>query len=615
MSAVLWNAALAYAGPGPRITTDPIYVEADVQPAPGEAASEERTIDETDRTAPTVDSWFEGIPGVQVQHSGAPAQHSNLSIRGADGQQTLVLFDGVPIGGLLGGGADLSLLPTLGIDNIRILRGGLSDQAGSDALGGLVLIDPGPIGQRRQSVLSLRGGSFGSRGLDALLSGRPADLGVRGVFSYFSTDGDFPFLDDQQRTRQQQNSDAQMFRGLLQADLQTKGRGRWRLSHLSSYVERGIPGPSEFPSPQARQDGLYLLTVLHHEGLVGETGIIRSFVAHRMERSLFHDPEPLFSPPVEQPALIHAGFVGVDGRWFPNAQHEVGLNLRGQLDRGRIADSTGAIETIFEGRGSVAISDRWHHGSLSLYGGLRAEMWQSEAPVLAPRLGLGWRPDSRRDLRIRLGVGRAYRIPSIAERLLNWGALRGNPDLQPEVGWSADLSLEWSRPKIEFRLTPFASRYERTIIFLPASLYVIQAQNARNITVLGVENQLAIGPFSGHRLSASYTYTRGRFDASDVALPGRPDHSGQVAWSYERGMVFLQLMARARDAITLDRYGALREEGHVFVSGSVGVEFSAFRLTVRAENLLDDQTAVDHLQLALPGRAVYAVLTASEGRP
>ena len=611
----LCNAAAASAGPGPRITTDPIYVEADVEPAPGEAASAERTIDETDRTAPTVDSWFEGMPGVQVQHAGAPAQRSNLSIRGADGQQTLVLFDGVPIGGLQGGGTDLSLLPTLGIDRIRVLRGGLSDQAGSDALGGLVLIEPGPIASQRRSILSLRGGSFGTRGLDALLSGRPGDVGVRGVFSYFSTDGDFVFLDDQNRSRQQQNSDAQLFRGLLQADLQTKGSGRWRLSHLSSYVERGIPGPSEFPSTQARQDGLHLLTVLHHDGLVGQSGLIRSFVAHRMERSLFQDPEPPFSSPIEQPALMHAGFAGVDGRWFPNAQHEVTLNLRGQLDRGRITDPSGAADTIFQGRGSVALSDHWRRGNLSLYGGLRAEMWKLATPVLAPRLGLGWRPNPRGALRVRAGIGRAYRIPSIAERLLNWGALRGNPDLQPEVGWSGDLSLEWIWPKMELQLTPFASRYERTIIFLPASLYVIQAQNARDITVLGVENQLAIGPFAGHRFSASYTYTRGRFDASGVALPGRPDHSGQVAWSYARGMLFLQLMARARDGITLDRYGSLREEGHVFVSGAVGLEFSVFRLTVRAENILDDQTAVDHLQLALPGRAVYAVLTASEGRP
>lgn len=82
------------------------------------------------------------LPGVNVSQSGSMGGQTSLRIRGAEGEQTLVVIDGVHVGdpSSPGGGFDFANLMIGSIDRIELLRGANSLPWGSQAIGGVVSI-------------------------------------------------------------------------------------------------------------------------------------------------------------------------------------------------------------------------------------------------------------------------------------------------------------------------------------------------------------------------------------------------------------------------------------------------------------------------------------------
>jgi vitamin B12 transporter len=76
--------------------------------------------------------------GLSLQPQGSPGYPSNVQIRGASADQTLVLIDGRPMEGVAFGAADLSEIPLEQIDHIEVVRGGMSALYGPNALGGVI---------------------------------------------------------------------------------------------------------------------------------------------------------------------------------------------------------------------------------------------------------------------------------------------------------------------------------------------------------------------------------------------------------------------------------------------------------------------------------------------
>lgn len=94
-----------------------------------------------ERTAGTTPELFEGLPGVLIQRTN-PAGGS-LIIRGRNGNQNLIMIDGVPINDAGWRFANIQYLNTIDpgvIERIEVLRGPESVLYGSGALGGVVNI-------------------------------------------------------------------------------------------------------------------------------------------------------------------------------------------------------------------------------------------------------------------------------------------------------------------------------------------------------------------------------------------------------------------------------------------------------------------------------------------
>jgi vitamin B12 transporter len=79
-------------------------------------------------------------PGIEFTNNGSAGSQSDVLIRGANTNQTVVLIDGMRIGSATSGTVNWSRLPLSQIERIEILRGPASALYGSDAIGGVVQI-------------------------------------------------------------------------------------------------------------------------------------------------------------------------------------------------------------------------------------------------------------------------------------------------------------------------------------------------------------------------------------------------------------------------------------------------------------------------------------------
>lgn len=94
-----------------------------------------------ERTAGTTPELFEGLPGVLIQRTNSGG--GSLIIRGRNGNQNLIMIDGVPINDAGWRFANIQYLNTIDpglIERIEVLRGPESVLYGSGALGGVVNI-------------------------------------------------------------------------------------------------------------------------------------------------------------------------------------------------------------------------------------------------------------------------------------------------------------------------------------------------------------------------------------------------------------------------------------------------------------------------------------------
>ena len=104
------------------------------------------------------------LPGVAVSQTGTSAGFTQVRIRGAEGNHTLVLIDGVEANATTNGEFDFSDLLTEDIERIEVLRGPQSALYGSNALGGVInIVTRSGRGSPIRVTARAEGGSLGTK--------------------------------------------------------------------------------------------------------------------------------------------------------------------------------------------------------------------------------------------------------------------------------------------------------------------------------------------------------------------------------------------------------------------------------------------------------------------
>lgn len=112
------------------------------------------------------------VPGVAVSRLGTVGAQTQVRIRGAEGNHTLVLIDGVEVNDPSGGSEfDFGDLLAADVERVEVLRGPQSALYGSDAIGGVINVITRKGRGPGAASLRLEGGSFGSGEVSAGIRG------------------------------------------------------------------------------------------------------------------------------------------------------------------------------------------------------------------------------------------------------------------------------------------------------------------------------------------------------------------------------------------------------------------------------------------------------------
>lgn len=130
------------------------------------------------------------VPGVAVNRTGQRGAQTQVRLRGAEGNHTLVLINGIEVGDPMGGGEfDFANLLTDDIERIEVLRGPQSALYGSQAIGGVVNIvtreGHGPL----EGSVTAQGGSFGTYTLNSSVAAGGNGHSLGASISWLDTDG------------------------------------------------------------------------------------------------------------------------------------------------------------------------------------------------------------------------------------------------------------------------------------------------------------------------------------------------------------------------------------------------------------------------------------------
>ncbi len=478
--------------PPMRVRLPPVTVEAQSLPT-SSSPTAATTIDPASATAMrgrTTADLLAARTSLFVKQRG-PGGLATASARGLGGSQTLILVDGHRVADPQTGQTDLSLLPSLLIESVRVLRGSHAGRYGSGTLGGVVQLRTlQPTAPLRVEATSGMG-AFGWRTMGGIVaSAGPQWNGVVATEGTWS-DGDFPYQNESlvsAQTRHRQNAHRQ--HATVFGKMTRRGRQSTSSARLWwNDTERGLPGTANAsPSDASQHDRQWRLSIQHRHTL--PDGHLRltvrgqdSFLRYRNP-----DPNPRFAQDdtsrTQRAALKASANLALTPQLFVSTGTTVGY------DRAALRDG------VHRWRVGTYVDATWSIGDLTLHPAARLDVDRPSGPgrsttALSPQLGAVWQPGPSW-LYLKGQVGRAFRAPTFNERFFVPG---GEPSLRAESGWSAEagarVQVGSEDRLLRSELTAFTTRLRHQIVWQPSyvgpGLQVWRPSNVGRVHTQGVE--------------------------------------------------------------------------------------------------------------------------------
>ncbi len=555
-------------------------------------------------------------PGALLHQSGGALQAQTVSLRGAPATGTQVLLDGVALGGP-GSAVDLALVPASFLERVDVSRGAVN-RFGPGALGGAINLVTRRAAPTSHARLEGGYGSFSSGHLLAEASG-PAlggdalvalqAAGTDGRLRY-SSDALPEFAGNTPVESVRENNDA-FCANLLASYARPAGEeGRVFVRARGDLYRRGLAGPIQNPTPDAREEGRHLQLVagLNEARFFG--GALATHVALRtgFQRT---SPGPVARSRDEETTFGLVGAVEVQGIKGVNgltARIDVGhdwLNtsaaMQGRLNLGLyLADEVSLLDDRLLLLASARVDQT---GGFTTF-----------SPLLGASLRLG------HGVGLRFDAGQAHRPPSFYELYVRQGTVEPNASLRPERALSASASAEFSSPQVSARLGGYAVLYEDLIRYEYYPPLFARPYNFAAARVAGLEAELALSPWAFARLSANYTLALSANLRDDERyfgkpLPYQPMHVARVR--AEGGPTWLGVFAELelQSEQFINRTATLALPGRAMLSAGATLTplpSGWLRVSVLGQNLLDVR-AQDFDGYPLPSRAVFVRLAVSLG--
>ncbi|WP_341203851.1 TonB-dependent receptor [uncultured Sphingomonas sp.] len=570
------------------------------------------------RQTRVVSDILRDVPGVAV--SRIPGQ-TQVRLRGAEANHTLVLIDGIEVSDPYAGEFDFGTLIADEVARVEVLRGQQSAIYGSDAIGGVIQYitltgreAPGISGR-------IEGGSFGTVNTAARIAG------VSGTFDY-ALSGTLNTTDGSPNARGG-TRDLGNDSGAVSFKSTWSPAPNARLTAVARYARTQADFNDSDSNPASKTFGYTIDTPGAHfineaiYGLLrGEldlldgkwtqalTGQIADTTrnGYGATARIYGDTGQRLKGSYESTLKLNQGAL----------HHQLTVAVDVERERYRNTDPTGFAFTGRRQVDNVGIVGQYDLtlGEHAAFGAsLRQDLNNRFQDTTTYRVQGSYRFDS--GTRIRAAAGSGVKNPGFYELYgYSDGRFIGNPGLKPErsEGWEAGIEQSFDQGHVLIGATYFDSRLSDEIYTTyPAPTYVATPANRTTKSRQhGVEAFLNARIGTAWRIDAAYTYLHAR--ENGVEEVRRPSHIASVAlgWRAPHDRFGVTAVARYNGdtsdvAFTDPSYVPVTVRLHDYVllnlNGDVKLT-KHFALFGRIENL-NNAHYEDVFSFTNPGRAVY----------
>ncbi|WP_375594532.1 TonB-dependent receptor [Algihabitans albus] len=567
------------------------------------------------------------VPGVAVNRTGSFGGLTQVRIRGAEANHTLVLIDGMEVGDPFNGSEfDFSQLLTNDIERIEVLRGAQSALYGSEAIGGVISITTKRAREGFSASLAAEGGSFLTRNVRGSASAGFEDFDLRVGMEIFETDGfDISPSGDEDDSSQVRSANFRSaYRPAENLEFRVNGRlvDREAETDTQDFVTTGeaIDANTDFEGQEInlRTEGQLDLFGGAWEQILGG-----AFTRSDIDR---FDGGTFTSGSVgSKRKLDYQSNVILE---TPNLMDTVhGFTVFGEVEQERFENIQPFVPTANQVEQTInyAVVGEYRlqaFDRLFLSGSVRYDKFDEFEDATTYRV-TGSFDVLETGSRLHASYGTGIKAPSFFE-LFGFipDQFVGNPNLEAErsEGWDVGIEQQFLDGRIVADVTYFQADLFDEIAGssgggLPSTIN-LSGESKRN----GVETSLRVVPFDGLTLTGSYTYLR-TSEPGGLSEVRRPRHTASfnANWSFldERANLNLGVdyngetddlefaSATTRNRIRLDDYALVSLAGRY--EPIEGVEVFG-----RIENALN-QNYEEVFGFETPGRAVFVGARVSFG--
>ncbi len=416
------------------------------------------------------------LPGVDVRRRGVEGVQADIGIRGADHDGTLILVDGEVVNDPQTNhfSADLDV-PLDAIERIEVFAGGASALYGSGAIGGVVnIVTRGARLGRARAQLEGRY-AHGSNSLDAgslRIASRIGDSVAVAVDAGRAESSGF-----------RDDTEFQTKSLRLSARLET-GSGPVQLSlgygakEFGAYAFYGTAYPNQKESTNVRTGHLW--ADLSVGGWVVTPSA--SFRLHHDDFVLDRD-NPAFYENLHDTETRLGRLVGRHA--FLGGTVALGAEAGGEsITSATLGDHSRARQSLFGEWARPFRTTDPESGGLRL--GLRWDRYEDYGSHLSP-IASAW-VAAGSEVKLRASAASAFRIPTFTDLYYRDPQTAGDPGLQPEQAWNAEVGATWTRGRLSLDVAGFFRHASDLIDYVrPASSTVFTARNIRTSDTSGVE--------------------------------------------------------------------------------------------------------------------------------
>ena len=462
---------------------------------------------------------------IYFKESGA-GMVASPSFRGTTASQTVVLWNGININSQTNGQTDFNTVSINGYDQINIKGGAGNIAEVNSSVGGSVeLINELKFKNDFSNELFLRYGSFNTINGSFKSEFSTENLSFYTNYARFSSENDFEFPEDESR----KNTNGQFYNNNINLGAAYKINAKNTLKFYGNLFQgrRNLAVVTPYAT-KSKYENYNVRSLLNWESRFGKFDSDLKLAYLTEEYRYF----PNVSKAIFDLGEVNTLVAKYDLRYRFTSNFQLLSHLEFTRNEGFSGEE---MEDKIRNLGAISLSAK-HQVLPKFYYeiSLRQELSEIYGNPLLYSLGGNWSVTDFYTLKF--NASKNFRIPTYND--LYWPEV-GNPDLNPETSYQAEIGNEFQNRFFKFSITAFYNAVDNLIRWIPNANplggILWRPENVEDVKIYGIESILSASKkFAQHQISlaATYAYTVSEDQKLNKQLIYVPYHKATASLSY-----------------------------------------------------------------------------------